>query len=314
MAVIELAEPGLESTSYELIISVANCGTIINNFLATQLLSVMNIETCIDRTQMHCERNPRAVNLSSIESFFGSNGPNQFMIYSVVMFAINIVSCAIFTRFLPKSREQCRVWKYSSQGGCEDGETLVSYIEALPKAVQSVSYVITSRHSHIDSHSQSDLFERLSLSIRSSFSQRSNRQSPSLSISSSARSIELRPSTLSSRLTYNKSDSDTEISSLHTLPAFPNTKEFRGHGTVVREDEKEEEHENDKSKVGGNKLYRYFSPKEILGVLVQDRNRVGYLSIAIAALIIGYQTCSAVALLDPKISCMTAFGGPGCHH
>jgi len=314
MAVIELAEPGLEATSYELIISVANCSTIINNFLATQLLTIMNIETCIDRSHMHCQRNPRAVNLASVETFFGSNGPNQFMIYSVVMFAINIVSCAMFTRFLPKSREQCRVWKYASQGGCEDGETIVSYMEGLPKAVRGLSSVVTSRYSHSHSHSQSDLFERLSESIRSSFSQRSNRQSLSLSISSSARSIELRPSTLSSRLTYNKSDtSDTNISSssLQTLPAFHSTKEIRGQD---HEHEKEEEHEYDKSKVGGDKFYHYFSPKEILGVLVQDRNRVGFISISIAALIIGYQTCSAVALLDPKISCKTAFGGPGCHH
>ena len=39
MAVIELAKPGLEATTYELIITVGNAALLVNGILSTQLLT-----------------------------------------------------------------------------------------------------------------------------------------------------------------------------------------------------------------------------------------------------------------------------------
>jgi hypothetical protein len=43
MAVIELAKPGQEATTYELIITVANSASLLNGILSTQLLTPMNV-------------------------------------------------------------------------------------------------------------------------------------------------------------------------------------------------------------------------------------------------------------------------------
>lgn len=42
MAVIELAKPGLEATTYELIITVGNAALLVNGILSTQLLTPMD--------------------------------------------------------------------------------------------------------------------------------------------------------------------------------------------------------------------------------------------------------------------------------
>ena len=46
MAVIELAKPGQEAITYELIVSVANAGLTVTVVLATQLLTPFNAVTC----------------------------------------------------------------------------------------------------------------------------------------------------------------------------------------------------------------------------------------------------------------------------
>jgi hypothetical protein len=47
MAVIEISKAGLETITYELLITVAHCaGHTINNILATQLLTPFNVRAC----------------------------------------------------------------------------------------------------------------------------------------------------------------------------------------------------------------------------------------------------------------------------
>ena len=53
MAVIELAKPGQEAITYELIVSVANAALTVTVVLATQLLSPFDSVTCDCATAAH---------------------------------------------------------------------------------------------------------------------------------------------------------------------------------------------------------------------------------------------------------------------
>lgn len=45
------------------------------------------------------------------ESFNASNGPDRFTYYTLLLTAISITGCLIFTQFLPASKQECQDWK-----------------------------------------------------------------------------------------------------------------------------------------------------------------------------------------------------------
>lgn len=108
MAVIELARPGQEATTYEFIITCANAATTINGIISTQLLSPFNSVGC-DDDGGYCPSN--TVDVTDKEAFNASNGPQRFTYYTLVLTAISLGSCFVFTRFLPASKEECHEWK-----------------------------------------------------------------------------------------------------------------------------------------------------------------------------------------------------------
>lgn len=107
MAVIELAVPGLEATTYELIITVGNTALLINGIISTQLLFPLQSVGC-DKEQ-NCPANE--VDVTSKAAFRASDGPHRYTVYNLVMTAISICACLVFTQFLPRSKEECHVWK-----------------------------------------------------------------------------------------------------------------------------------------------------------------------------------------------------------
>jgi hypothetical protein len=108
MAVIELARPGQEATTYEFIITCANAAATINGIISTQMLTPLQAVGCNDDTN-GCPSN--TVDVTSKEAFNATNGPQRFTYYTLTLTAISLTSCFIFTRFLPNSKEECHEWK-----------------------------------------------------------------------------------------------------------------------------------------------------------------------------------------------------------
>ena len=109
MAVIELAKPGLEATTYELVITVANAGGLVNGIVSTQLLYPFNAVGCDDDTG-NCNSS-NSVIVTSQSSFNASDGPARFTYYCLLLSGITLVATLLFTPFLPRSKEECHEWK-----------------------------------------------------------------------------------------------------------------------------------------------------------------------------------------------------------
>lgn len=112
LAVMELAKPGQEATTYELVVTVGNAASAISSILATQLLAPFRVVGCTssdDDTMDNCGSN--SVNLHSSASFEASNGPLKFTAYSCTLIAITITSTLVFVPFLPRNKAECYEWR-----------------------------------------------------------------------------------------------------------------------------------------------------------------------------------------------------------
>jgi len=107
MAVIELAQPGLEATTYELIITVGNaCGTI-NSIIGTQLMAPFKATGC---TVEPCDYS-KTTDINSVALYEASDGPARFTKYCIVLIVISVVNVCIWVWYLPSSKQQCKEWK-----------------------------------------------------------------------------------------------------------------------------------------------------------------------------------------------------------
>ena len=315
MAVIELAKKGLESTAFELIISVANAGTIINNYLATELLAALRITTCdeINKTDnglgnFQCRR-AGGVNIATKAAFLATDGPWLFTKYSLVMFAINVLGIFVFTRFLAKNKKECTDWKNKSFGGCEEGETFVTIVESLPRAMRAMSLQVseTARSSlslvgFVGRDSTVGASTRSSVIVGAQTA--SSRESRAFSAAGEVELGRGRGTTGIGvggiRSLSTESTASTVIASHSSKP----TRQSRRVSTVGLESEL--------APSPTLRVIDYFSPKELLGILVADRDRVGRVSVFITVSIIFYQLFATVALLNKSWACHRALGGAGC--
>lgn len=106
MAVIELAKPGQEAITYELIISAANSAGTLNLIVGTQLLNPFGANGC---TTDSCPSD--TVDCSDRSSYFSSDGPRKWSTYTYVVLGINLLSVIFFTQFLPSQKKQCHEWR-----------------------------------------------------------------------------------------------------------------------------------------------------------------------------------------------------------
>jgi len=112
LAVMELARPGLEATTYELVVTVGNAACALSGIFATQLLGPMSVVGCTasdDDAGEGCAAN--SVNLHSATSFENSGGPVRFTKYCLVLCGVAVAAAFFFTPFLPRDKEQCHEWK-----------------------------------------------------------------------------------------------------------------------------------------------------------------------------------------------------------
>jgi hypothetical protein len=133
MAVIELARPGQEAITYELIVSVANSASQLSTIIATQLLHPMGATTCSSNYVDDDSCQSHQINLHNQETYEDTDGPRKFTNYQLVLLSLNIVSMLIFTEFLPRQKDECKSWK-------ELGESGKFYLS--PSSVGRVSAVI----------------------------------------------------------------------------------------------------------------------------------------------------------------------------
>lgn len=114
MAVIEVAKPGQEATTYELIVTVGNAALLVNGIVSTQLLSAFHGAACDDDDNPGgCGHN--TVDTSSPDTFKDSGGPWRYTQYTMVLQSISIVSVLMFARFLPRSKQMCHDWKLEGE-------------------------------------------------------------------------------------------------------------------------------------------------------------------------------------------------------
>jgi hypothetical protein len=121
MAVIELAKPGQEAVTYELIVSAGNSAGTLNSIIATQLTYPTNSAAC---TSESCDSG--TVDVTSRSNYFDSDGPSKWTNYTFVVLAINLVSVFIFTQFLPTQKQQCHEWKL--QGEAKGEQKLTGFL------------------------------------------------------------------------------------------------------------------------------------------------------------------------------------------
>jgi len=109
LAVMELAKPGQEATTYELVVTVGNAASALSGTFATQLLGPFGVVGCTNDDPDQCPAN--SVNMSSAEAFEAEGGPLKFTRYSLALCSIAILCTFIFTPYLPKDKAQCHEWK-----------------------------------------------------------------------------------------------------------------------------------------------------------------------------------------------------------
>lgn len=120
MAVIELAKPGQEATTYEMIVSVGNAALTINTIIATQLLGAVNARTCSDDSNTE-----GCVVTSPPSAFEDTNGPQRYATYTFMILAIQLVSTFLITPFLPKQKDECKEWQ--EKGETSGNPTTIGY-------------------------------------------------------------------------------------------------------------------------------------------------------------------------------------------
>jgi hypothetical protein len=113
LSVIELARPGLEATTYELIVTVGNACITIASIVGTQLMVPAQVIGCQNADVTTCASDTVAI--SSVDNFNDTNGPNRYTHYSLMVFAISAVNCCLWVWFLPRSIEHCKEWKLEGE-------------------------------------------------------------------------------------------------------------------------------------------------------------------------------------------------------
>eukprot|EP01041_Mallomonas_annulata_P002108 gene2108-4119_t len=105
LAIIELAKPGQEATTFELLLSMLNASGPISAAISTQLLLPLRAIGC---TKGPCATDE--VDLTSVSTYESSDGPRRFTSYTLIIVVINIIGTFTFARFLPKNAQECREW------------------------------------------------------------------------------------------------------------------------------------------------------------------------------------------------------------
>jgi len=109
LSVIELAQPGLEATTYELVVTVGNACLTVSSIIGTQMLVPTKAIGCQLADYTKCPAD--SVNITSVAGYVATGGPSRYTDYAWLIFGINIVNASVWVWFLPRSIAQCAEWK-----------------------------------------------------------------------------------------------------------------------------------------------------------------------------------------------------------
>jgi len=135
MSVIELAKPGQESTTYELLITASNAANTVGSVVATQLLWPLNSVACYNSVEQ-CTENEVFIG-GGQAGFNATDGPKRYTIYTIVTGAISIFATLVLTRFLPRDKNQCHLWR---EEGVQSGASIKIGIASLLISLGTVGY------------------------------------------------------------------------------------------------------------------------------------------------------------------------------
>jgi hypothetical protein len=113
----------------------ANSSGTLSTIIATQLLAPLHANTCSDPSGS-CPSDE--VNVSSMDAYKSSGGPSKFTQYSLLIFVINVFGILVFTRFLPRQKDQCREWRDQVYDETAHSEPIRS-IADLPKIANRIN-------------------------------------------------------------------------------------------------------------------------------------------------------------------------------
>lgn len=131
LSVIELAKPGIEATTYELIITVGNACLTLNGILGTQLLLPTNAVACEEATYQSCPSDSVSINQGR-EGYYATGGPTKFSNYNLLVSGISLVNSFIWVWWLPSSVEECAEWKKKGEeNGLSGRRGLVNLVMCL---------------------------------------------------------------------------------------------------------------------------------------------------------------------------------------
>jgi hypothetical protein len=126
LSVIELARPGLEATTYELIVTVGNACITVASIVGTQLMIPTKIIGCQDLNADNCSAD--SVAITGKDNFFKTDGPDRYTNYTILVFVISAVNSCIWVWFLPRSIAHCAQWQL--EGEKSGNSTTRGYIAA----------------------------------------------------------------------------------------------------------------------------------------------------------------------------------------
>ncbi len=135
LSVIELAQPGLEATTYELLVTVGNASLTISSIIGTQLLAEANSIGCQLDDYTQCP--PDSVSIISREAFVATDGPSRYTNYNWMVFGVSAINASIWVWFLPRNIAQCAEWKAEGQ---KKGNSKTRGIVAATLCVLMVGY------------------------------------------------------------------------------------------------------------------------------------------------------------------------------
>jgi len=135
LSVIELAQPGLEATTYELIVTVGNACLTVSTIIGTQMLVPAKAIGCQLADYTKCPVD--SVSITSVNGFVATDGPSRYTDYTWLIFGVNIVNASIWVWFLPRSIAQCAEWKAE---GNANGNSKTRGIIAASMCLAMVTY------------------------------------------------------------------------------------------------------------------------------------------------------------------------------
>jgi hypothetical protein len=109
LSVIELARPGLEATTYELIVTVGNACITVASIIGTQLMVPAKVIGCQEDDIANCTAD--SVAITSKDNFYATDGPSRYTNYAIMVSLISAANCCVWVFFLPRSIAHCKEWQ-----------------------------------------------------------------------------------------------------------------------------------------------------------------------------------------------------------